>query len=872
MRTMHCSECGAQLLDEAKFCTKCGTHVPSEAQPPETMGPSTRQVDSALQRAPSRRWRQVLVGLALAGIFAGAGLSAWIALGGAGGNEEALTVGNTAPRVGAPSPTGLAATTTLGTAQATIASPIQTSTATPRVVVAEITAAGDTISLGHDVTLRIPAGAVSATTTVTITPASAAEPPPGSLSGGKPVGAAFSIDLGDQKLLKPAILEITFDPALLPEDTPEASPFLAYYDEVREQWVPAGGHIDRNHNTIAIETDHFSWWQAWSWWLDAFKAALYAGLQLDPFQALRAASSYQDCVDSSNVIIDDSSANNILNGCVEEDDPDRPEVRVINRKVFTVEIEPKGDNMTKAGFTVAWLGANGQHSFTADFSDLKGGDAIDVQGSYTSAALGIDIVAWALMAVPGGQFVPFDVVVELANTIGKDPIVMPVLELWERGEYEEAIKKLGDVFSDPDFANLLWEKLGDLELKGTLKLWEWAGPGFLIETLRVVKELLLPAVYGIVATDLISTANSPQGLTGTIAFVSNKPTPLTYTATPTTATTIVGAPITAANVGRLAPILELAAHEYELSRLALSPDGAMLATTDWVDADHPVKLWDVATGQELRTLAHQEAVLGLAFSPDGAILASATGADDATVRLWDVATGAELRSMTGQGYWISSVAFSPDGTILASGGHDGTVKLWEVATGRELRTMEHYYDAGPGAELFDSVDSVETVAFSPDGTILASGTGYDMVKLWDVATGRELRTFSDHSDDVTSVAFSPDGTMLASGSNDNSVKLREVATGRELRTLQTHADVSSVSFSADGTILVSVSIGAGGITAVGTATLWEVATGRELAVLERQGGNVFSAVFSGNGTVLALAETVWDLDNPNGIVELWGVQ
>jgi WD40 repeat protein len=147
-----------------------------------------------------------------------------------------------------------------------------------------------------------------------------------------------------------------------------------------------------------------------------------------------------------------------------------------------------------------------------------------------------------------------------------------------------------------------------------------------------------------------------------------------------------------------------------------------------------------------------------------------------------------------------------------------------------------------------------------------------MVKLWDVATGRELRTFSDHSDDVTSVAFSPDGTMLASGSNDNSVKLRDVATGRELRTLQTHADVSSVSFSADGAILVSVSIGAGGITAVGTATLWEVATGRELAVLERQGGNVFSAVFSGNGTVLALAETVWDLDNPNGIVELWGVR
>jgi WD40 repeat protein len=130
--------------------------------------------------------------------------------------------------------------------------------------------------------------------------------------------------------------------------------------------------------------------------------------------------------------------------------------------------------------------------------------------------------------------------------------------------------------------------------------------------------------------------------------------------------------------------------------------------------------------------------------------------------------------------------------LLASGSEDKTVKLWDVASGRELRTL-------CGHSSF-----VLSVAFSPDGRILASGSWDGTVKLWDVASGRELRTLSGHSSFVLSVAFSPDGRILASASDDKTVKLWDVASGRELRTLSGHSSaVLSVAFSPDGRMLAS---------------------------------------------------------------------
>ena len=165
---------------------------------------------------------------------------------------------------------------------------------------------------------------------------------------------------------------------------------------------------------------------------------------------------------------------------------------------------------------------------------------------------------------------------------------------------------------------------------------------------------------------------------------------------------------------------------------------------------------------------HQSSINTVAFSPDGKVIASSS--NDSTFKLWDVATGRELRTLSGHSDHFTSVAFSPYGKFIAIGRLDKTVRLWDVATGRELPTLS-------GHSGF-----VSSVAFSPDGKFIASGSLDKTVKLWDVATGLELHTLLGHSSFVLFVAYSPDGKTLASCSGDASAKLWNVATGKLLAT------------------------------------------------------------------------------------------
>jgi WD40 repeat protein/streptogramin lyase len=241
---------------------------------------------------------------------------------------------------------------------------------------------------------------------------------------------------------------------------------------------------------------------------------------------------------------------------------------------------------------------------------------------------------------------------------------------------------------------------------------------------------------------------------------------------------------------------------------------------------------------------HAAAVLCVAYSPDGTKLASSSR--DKTVKLWNAVTGECTATLTGHDDAVPFVCWSPDGTTLASSSMDGTIRLWDAATGKAKTT------------LLGHTDVVWGVSFSPDGKTLASGSSDKTLKLWDMATGTCVKTLTGSGGNVTCVAWSPDGKTLASGCADNGIKLWDVASGQCTSTLTGHLDeLTSVSFSSDGQTLASGSRD-------NTIKLWNMATGQWTATLTGHTGPVYRAIWSPDGKVLATGSA----DNS---IKLWDV-
>ncbi|MRR15628.1 MAG: hypothetical protein EG826_04120 [Deltaproteobacteria bacterium] len=191
----------------------------------------------------------------------------------------------------------------------------------------------------------------------------------------------------------------------------------------------------------------------------------------------------------------------------------------------------------------------------------------------------------------------------------------------------------------------------------------------------------------------------------------------------------------------------------------------------------------------------------------------------------------EIFVQMGHASSIQSVAVSPDGRQAISGSFDHVMKLWDVASGREVRTLTGH------------TGKVASIVFSPDGKHVLSGSADKTVRLWDAASGKTLRTFEGHTGDVTSVALSPDGKYALSGSGDKTLKLWDVASGREIRTIEASTiGVTSVAFSPDGKYAFAGSLGRNP-----TLKLWNLASGREVKAFEGNQMDVSSVAVSPDG-------------------------
>ena len=301
-------------------------------------------------------------------------------------------------------------------------------------------------------------------------------------------------------------------------------------------------------------------------------------------------------------------------------------------------------------------------------------------------------------------------------------------------------------------------------------------------------------------------------------------------------------------------------HTNGISGIAVSPDFNTLATASRVK----IHLWHPNTGEYKTMLfgGYWTYQRSLTFSTDGNILASQESRD---IHLWDITRGAHItalyeynRDTENNESGTSSIAFSPDGQLLAGGGRYSTlVNLWYK--GRTLK-----------AELAGHTAGITSVAFSHDSRFLVSGSNDHTVRLWDVGSEAEIATFRGHSDVVFSVAFNPEASLVASGGKDRKIVLWDVATG-ESRIINTGhiGGIKSLVFSRDGNTIISGGTMLGALWNDPTVRIWDVKTGEQKNILSGHTYGNINVAFSPDGRTLLTGSAdgtvlIWDYNTIMG--------
>ncbi len=277
-----------------------------------------------------------------------------------------------------------------------------------------------------------------------------------------------------------------------------------------------------------------------------------------------------------------------------------------------------------------------------------------------------------------------------------------------------------------------------------------------------------------------------------------------------------------------------------IKSVKFSPDNKTLAT----GGTRQVQLWNIVTGQQIKTFEQPTSVMSICFVSEGHVIVSSGG--DQVIRFWDLDTGQCIKILHGHTGEVWSVSFNAAGDTLVSGSYDRTIRLWDVQTGQCLKIL-----TGHSALVW-------SVVFSPDGRMLVSGSEDQTIRLWDVSTGQCIKVIKGYNNQVWSVAFSPSHNILASGGADQILRLWDFTSGKCLKSLQGHTSrIRSVTFHPDGHLLASSADDC-------TIRLWDVETGQCLKSLQGATSRVRKVVFSPDGTTLVNSGDdefvrIWDI-------------